>query len=409
MDRLYKDWRRFDAPPKQCHSIKKLRQECLWMNYWPGDLIAHKIKHEDALALLAELFALAEGDFRENAAIEIPVAVAASTTRLFVSETQAYREALVGCAVVRVLNQKIDIRLPATEDGDDAFSGRGLADNAVTPFLRECAVPISASPYLSALRGGAKFKKGGEPRIQRDQEGFDALVSVVDYLRMLDTSGARSYLRYLLRRFVELREAGHITLKRIAKPNLEQLRRLIEALLTVKSGGRIPSLLATAMFQTISECHGLGWEIEFQGINVADKASGAVGDITVRKGGAIILGIEVTERAISQARVTLTFNEKVSASGLIDYLFITTVKPEDGAADTARSYTSVGHEMNFVLLAPWIVHNLATIGPQCRTLFQSKIVDLIMAAGVPAEIKVAWNNKMDVAIGVIPKPAAQKE
>ncbi len=33
MDKLYKDWRRFDAPIKHCHSIKKLRQECVWMNY----------------------------------------------------------------------------------------------------------------------------------------------------------------------------------------------------------------------------------------------------------------------------------------------------------------------------------------------------------------------------------------
>jgi DNA adenine methylase len=33
MDKLYKDWRRFDASAKQCHSIKKIRQECLWMNY----------------------------------------------------------------------------------------------------------------------------------------------------------------------------------------------------------------------------------------------------------------------------------------------------------------------------------------------------------------------------------------
>ena len=33
MDGLYKDWRRFDAPLKQCHSIKKVRQESLWMNY----------------------------------------------------------------------------------------------------------------------------------------------------------------------------------------------------------------------------------------------------------------------------------------------------------------------------------------------------------------------------------------
>jgi DNA adenine methylase len=33
MDRLFDGWRRFDAPKKQCHSIKKMRQECLWMNY----------------------------------------------------------------------------------------------------------------------------------------------------------------------------------------------------------------------------------------------------------------------------------------------------------------------------------------------------------------------------------------
>lgn len=33
MDRLYREWRRHDAPPKLCHSIKKLRREALWTNY----------------------------------------------------------------------------------------------------------------------------------------------------------------------------------------------------------------------------------------------------------------------------------------------------------------------------------------------------------------------------------------
>jgi len=33
MDELYKEWRRIDSPPKQCHSIKKLRTEAIWMNY----------------------------------------------------------------------------------------------------------------------------------------------------------------------------------------------------------------------------------------------------------------------------------------------------------------------------------------------------------------------------------------
>ncbi len=33
MDRLYSGWNRFDADAKHCHSIKQLRQECVWMNY----------------------------------------------------------------------------------------------------------------------------------------------------------------------------------------------------------------------------------------------------------------------------------------------------------------------------------------------------------------------------------------
>lgn len=33
MDRLYGDWRRFDARSKQCHSVKRARQECVWMSY----------------------------------------------------------------------------------------------------------------------------------------------------------------------------------------------------------------------------------------------------------------------------------------------------------------------------------------------------------------------------------------
>jgi hypothetical protein len=355
---------------------------------------------DTARALLSEAFDLAESDHREGAPVNIESSIVEATERLFLSETQAYRDALPSCVIARIIDPKIDIRLPATAYGENAFSGRSLAEKAVTPFLRDRSVPTSAAPFLSAIRGGAKFMKGGEPRIQRDKVGFAALTEIVEYLRLHDAGAAKNYLRYLLRRFIVLRESHNITLKRISKPNLEQLSRLIEGMLTVKSGGRVPALLATAMFQTISECHSLEWEVEFQGINVADKASGAVGDITIRKDGALVLGVEVTERPIDQARVTSTFNQKVSPSGLADYLFITTAKPENEALAAARRYTSVGHEMNFVPLAAWLIHNLATIGPKCRSLYQTKMIDLLGAQGVPAEIRVAWNDKMDEAIGV---------
>lgn len=32
-DKLFKSWRRLDAPVKHCHSVKQQRQECLWVNY----------------------------------------------------------------------------------------------------------------------------------------------------------------------------------------------------------------------------------------------------------------------------------------------------------------------------------------------------------------------------------------
>jgi hypothetical protein len=143
----------------------------------------YSIKPTDATALLAEIFLRAEDDYRNGAdkpkvnlaeyilvldeddVTVDPIDIA--TEQLFASETQAYREALVGCAVARILNPQIDIRYPATESGGDSFSGRSLADNAITPFLAANRIPVSKSPYLGPLRGGARFITGGEPRIAR--------------------------------------------------------------------------------------------------------------------------------------------------------------------------------------------------------------------------------------------------
>jgi hypothetical protein len=60
--------------------------------------------------------------------------------------------------------------------------------------------------------------------------------------------------------------------------------------------------------------------------------------------------------------------------------------------------------MNFVDLAPWLVHNHATIGPSCRAIFQVKMIELLSVPGVPADIKVGWNDQMDAAIGLASAP-----
>lgn len=76
------------------------------------------------------------------------------------------------------------------------------------------------------------------------------------------------------------------------------------------------------MLRTIKECYALKWEIEFQGINVADKAAGVGGDVTVREGTKVLMAIEVTERPIDKARVISTFNTKIVEAGIEDYWFV---------------------------------------------------------------------------------------
>lgn len=357
-----------------------------------------KVDVSNARKLLEDSLSQAEEDQRNDAIVGLPEKVVSATNQIFASKTQAFREGLVGCAVAHILDPKIDIRYPATKYGDNSFSGRAVSETIIAPFLRAKRIPISVSPYLSALRGGAQFVKDKPPRELRDKAGWEALVDLVDYLKDLDEPSSRKYLTYLLRRFIRLRESTNILLKKTDRPNLELLSILTEELLKVKSGGRLPVVLAVAMFRTLSECHKLGWEVAFQGINVADKASGAVGDITITKAGSILLGVEVTERPVDSGRVELVFDDKVSPKGLTDYLFITTHKPEPDAITKARGYTAVGHEMNFVDLHPWLIHNLSTVGPACRAIFQSHVIKQLEEEGIPADLKVAWNDKMSVAI-----------
>ena len=54
--------------------------------------------------------------------------------------------------------------------------------------------------------------------------------------------------------------------------------------------------------------------------------------------------------------------------------------------------------MNFVQLQAWLTNNLATIGPRCRAVFQAKMLSLLQDQN--ADLKVAWNAKMDAAIGM---------
>jgi SacI restriction endonuclease len=356
--------------------------------------MARPINYHDAAALLSAVFNEAEADFTAGTPPTVPGELEAASDRLLSSTTQAYREALVGCALARLLDSEIDIRLPYVNQGENAYNGRTLDEQVVNPFLHEHEIPSTKGPFLSAFRRNVRFTP--ETRVGlRDKEGFDTMLIFLDHLRIADADKARAYLRFLLYGFVKLRDAATVTLLHVQRLSVEQYEVLIGNLLQIPSGGRLPVLLAVAMFQTLKQCFSLNWTIEWQGINVADRASDVGGDITVKSGGEIVLAVEVTERPIDRARVLSTFSTKVLRHGISDYLFFfASALPTQDARALARQYIGQGHDISFLPVKDWLVSTLGTVGPRCRSEFIVHFLALLRSLDVPAYLKLAWNAQI---------------
>lgn len=348
----------------------------------------------DAAAVtLRDLFADIQPLILQGIAPPIPPDLVPAFDTIFSTPVQAYRETLLGCALARFQDRTINIRLPYVNLGADAFNGRTLDEKAVNPFLHRHRIPASRGPYLSTFRRSVRFDASTRQGL-RDKTGYDAFLDLIAALQAIsDDAGIRAFIAYLLYRFAKLREAAEITLSRLQRISLEQYETLITSLLNTPSGGRLPVIIAVATFRAIKDYFGMNWEIEYQGINVSDAASGVGGDITVTKDDRIVFAAEVTERPIERSRVLATFNTKIAPHGIEDYLFF--VRPGALAEDArlqAQQYFAQGHEVNFLEVANWALMSLATVGKHGRDLFNAHVLQLLDDPTVPRTIKVAWND-----------------
>jgi hypothetical protein len=287
-------------------------------------------------------------------------------------------------------DRAIDIRLAGA-----SFSGRTLDEKVVNPFLQDKQIPCSKGPYLAVFRRQVQFDESSRGGM-KDKSGYDALLICITHLEELNAKRhLERFVSYLLTKFIEMRESANITLRRIQRLSLEQYDVLLVSLLATPSGGRFPVLFTVAAFNTLKRHFSIEWEIAFQGINVADSASGMGADITIKQAGKVVLAAEVTERTVDKTRVVSTFNTKISPSEIEDYLFITkSLSPDVEARQQAAQYFAQGHEINFLEIKNWIITLLATIGKTGRATFNTEVMALLERPDVPRFVKVAWNEKL---------------
>ena len=357
------------------------------------------IDYDVAGSLLEGAFAQAERHLLAGTAPATFPFLVENCDLIFQSNTQAYREALLGCAIARIQDKSINIRLPYVDQGTDAFSGRSLDERVINPFLQERQIPSTRGPYLSVFRRSVLFEPSTRAGL-RDKEGFDAFLNIIEHLLSVPGDAElNAVLRYLLFPFTLLREAANVPVTRLQRISLEQYDVLISGLLATPSGGRFPMLLVITTFLAVKDFFGLDWEIAWQGINVADTASGAGGDITITTGEQTVMAVEVTERAVDRSRVVATFNTKIASAGIEDYLFfVRSPDVEPAARQQARQYFAQGHEVNFVEIKNWILTLLATMGSKGRNGFNRSLIELLESDDVPTAMKTAWNDQIALAI-----------
>ena len=347
------------------------------------------LSNETLKSRLGESFTAAEALVRDGACPALPSTVESNLDSIFDSATQAYREVLIGCALMSIEAPTIDIRKPYSNQGPDAFNGRSLDEAVVNPFLQEKRVPSSRGPYLSTFRRSVDFTPSTRQGV-RDKAGFDALLELIEYLRSTTLDRRISFLTGLLCRFVRLREASNIPLSRLNRVSVVQYSKLLTGLLSVPSGGRIPVIVVVATLYAIKAHFSLSWSIDFQGINEADAPGGAGGDVTVRDGGAVIFAAEVTEREVDKSRVVAIFNRKISPAGIRDYIFF--ARGTGDAVTQASQYFAQGSEVNFVDINTWTCMSLVTMGQAGRDAFNSQLTSMLNGDDIPRTVKVAWNE-----------------
>src|SRR5260370_10050300 len=181
---------------------------------------------------------------------------------------------MLGCALARSQDRSIDIRRPYVDLGEGSFSGRTLDEKVVNPFLQDKQIPCSKGPYLAVFRRQVQFDQSARGGM-KDKAGYDALMVCLTHLEsQIGKKDVERFISYLLSKFIELREAANISLRRIQRLSLDQYDALLVSLLATTSGGRFPVLFTLAVFNTLKKHFSQDWEIAFQGINVADSASG---------------------------------------------------------------------------------------------------------------------------------------
>lgn len=323
---------------------------------------------------------------------------------------------LVACALAKTHNPTIDIRKPYTEiAGTGSYSGRVYDERYVDTFVNQYKLPlnkttafltpafrtwISTEPILPDAAVRARKNE-----ISTYRAAFQTLADIEDR-----KATAEEVLVELIRQLLLIKSERQLQLD-ILRPTgtsqtlpAERIVTLIQQHMSSPRSSRLPVLVVAAAYTT-AERYLQERVLPFEGHNVADDQSGAIGDleITLLSDSNIVTCYEMKKKRITINDIENAVEKVLGRNPNIDnYIFITTEPITPEVFDYAKSqYDETGIEFAILDCTSFLRHFLHLFY-RLRMQFLDTYEDLVLG-----EPESAVNHDLKIAFLALKQAALQ--
>ncbi len=239
------------------------------------------------------------------------------------SKTVSIRYALMTQMLGKIADESRSLLVLQKGSGDVGdWDARSFSTSVIVPWVADNhdVLGTSTEPYASKpLR---RVRLTAEMTNVRDKAQWRRFVT---FLEELDQASPHELQRMFRRCLASLaRRLARQTFKyQIPKRvSLQALDGLLESFLKPASGGYRPLAVSAALLRTLGQAFSLFAEVQSQGLNEADSASGMPGDIMCHdKDGQIVLVVEVKDLDLTLADLRASTTKTAQADNLSNLLF----------------------------------------------------------------------------------------
>ena len=285
---------------------------------------------------------------------------------------------------------------PETANADGRWDPRSFCTRVVVPWVRRTqnVLGTSSDPYVNNPLRRPRLDEGMGSLSPSSRGEWEALVA---FLSEMQSDGRRSTVEAALVRCL-MSIARRLRSQSVVYPvphriSLSQLCSLLDRYLAVSDGGLRPMIVATALMRTLGEAFSIFARVESQGLNEADTASGAPGDVSCFGADEeLVLAVEVKGHRLTYVELGATILSARSAD-VTNILFAT---PGIANADREEIETRIadefasGSNVHQISINDLVRTTFSLLGEDWRVRFINEICDELDARSTDPADRVAF-------------------